>query len=775
MKTLSATFSLLLLSAAMNALQAESLDDQLLALFEAKCAECHKDKKEPELSKATRLGPLRSNTKLVIPGDAAGSRLLQVLVLPEDDDDRMPKSTKKKPLPLLNADEIALVRHWIDGTMPSVASPDQPAAPVAAASAARAFISPIMVDELILADLKKLRQGIGGNNQIRYLSLANIYNERTARGAPRYSDTDIELFRTGINKLLNSLSWKPEIVVAPPVDPNRVVFRVDLDAYGIAPDMWHRMAGAYPYLVQRDSPAAAEAQKMLGDLHVMRADYFAFVSAQAPFYPLILGLPGGTGQRRSDVEIEQRLGVVYHRDVKKPETVRAGFQKSEVSQGNRLIERLDRGNGAYYWKSYDFDTARQNNRGGDLFRAPLGPIDAGLTQNQSLIFSHDGGELIFSLPNGLQAYMLIDGLGKRLEEAPIQVVTDKDRKDGRIINGISCIKCHQSGMFPSPPDTMLSASKNLKLNDAESATLTRMHSQERLRTLSAQDTDRFLAAAAKCGPADDQAEEPVTALYNHYGNEILPHQIHSELDLEPTTDVLSVLARIQNPEVVNLTAKLNSTTPLPRQDFEKTFPVLASSIGMGQVPPRERIPLVEFGGDQDTNVNRDEGGTGLLVKGSNKPRKVIRINVNSPAAPAAGTSAATGTPQAAANPHTRRPIIRIGPDGNRTVETPPAPASTQTATPIPTPGPAAEAVPAAPTPMATPKTPSKVRRVVAIGPDGQPVSVGSAPAAGTPAPAAACPPPTVPGRAVPRPSAESQSSGPRKPLLKIGPDGKPVH
>jgi len=715
-------------------LQASPLEDRLLALFQEKCADCHQGDEDPELSKDTRLSSLYADTKLVTPGNSKASRLVEVLLLPEGDKDRMPRSTKKDPLPPLSSEEIAIVRQWVDGDATQTSAP-------------RTFISATAVDEFVLADLKKLKQTLGvRNNQTRYLSLANIYNERKANGQPLHSDEQIEHMRTGVNKLLNSLSWKPEIVNATPVDPARVILRIDLEAYGIPPDLWHRMAGGYPYLVERDSPAAKEARKIIGDLHVMRADYFAFITAQPPYYHLILGLPGGTKQRRSDVELETRLGVVYHRDVKTPETIRAGFQKSGVSQGNRLIERIHRPDGDYYWKSYDFDTARQNERGGDLFRSPLGPNDAGLTKNQPLIFSQDGGELIFSLPNGLQGYMLIDALGIRLDEAPIRVVTDKSRKDSRIINGISCIQCHQGGMFSNGVvDQMLATSANLKLDAQERAAMVRMHDQKKLEKAFAQDSARFMAAVAKCGPAGK--DEPVGLLYFHYLNDLLPIQLNAELELEPSADLLAVLTRIQNPEVVNLTARLKSSTPLPRQDFEKTFPVLAASLGIGKVPPRERIAVIEFGGDLDRNsIGRDEAASGPIVKGASAPRPVLRIDMGGGGAQSPSVAPArVSVPSSPAE----RPVRRF--DGNTS-----APPSTS---------PVSVAPAVAPDPAAL----NRVQR--RFDANGNLIPVSPVPASTPPtnsgAPSPTDPPPPAPPKPVP-------SSSPVPKPVKIDGEGKPA-
>ena len=71
------------------------------------------------------------------------------------------------------------------------------------------------------------------------------------------------------------------------------------------------------------------------------------------------------------------------------------------------------------------------------------------TQNiftNPLSFTHDGGEIVFNLPNGLQAYYLADAGGNRLDAAPINIVSNPAASDPTVRNGLSCIGCHTEGM-----------------------------------------------------------------------------------------------------------------------------------------------------------------------------------------------------------------------------------------------------------------------------------------------------------------------------------------
>src|SRR5581483_5223157 len=91
-----------------------------------------------------------------------------------------------------------------------------------------------------------------------------------------------------------------------------------------------------------------------------------------------------------------------------------------------------------YWKSYDFAGNAQRK---NLFSHPLGPGDGDSD------FQHDGGELIFSLPNGLQGYLLIDAKGNRIDKGPVAIVSDPKQGDRQVANGISCMSCHARGMI----------------------------------------------------------------------------------------------------------------------------------------------------------------------------------------------------------------------------------------------------------------------------------------------------------------------------------------
>jgi mono/diheme cytochrome c family protein len=114
---------LILLVAAGTVRADATLDAAVLKIFDGKCADCHSPTKhksekvkKPALDGSISLDDLRQNPKAVHPGDPDTSKLYKVLVADRSDKDAMPKSTKSHPRDPLSADEIALIRKWIQGS-----------------------------------------------------------------------------------------------------------------------------------------------------------------------------------------------------------------------------------------------------------------------------------------------------------------------------------------------------------------------------------------------------------------------------------------------------------------------------------------------------------------------------------------------------------------------------------------------------------------------------------------------------------------------------------
>ena len=194
----------------------------------------------------------------------------------------------------------------------------------------------------------------------------------------------------------------------------------------------------------------------------------------------------------TDRELETRLEVDVVRNLLNAPGVRvrrAGFNDSGVSNNNRVVERHTSRYGAY-WKSYDFagSVGTQN-----IFTHPLA-------------FTHDGGEVVFNLPNGLQGYYLANASGFRLDAAPINIVSNPAASDPTVRNGLSCMGCHTEGMkiFEDEVRPVIESNTNPAYDKAQALRL--YVEQSKMDTLLGEDMDRYRVALTKTGGAVDDIE-----------------------------------------------------------------------------------------------------------------------------------------------------------------------------------------------------------------------------------------------------------------------------
>ena len=82
----------------------------------------------------------------------------------------------------------------------------------------------------------------------RYFSIAHLANAGL-------SEDQLQTYRHGLAKLVNSLSWQSDIVAPKAIDPGRTVFRIDLRDYRWNAAVWQRILDAYPYGIVQQSVA----------------------------------------------------------------------------------------------------------------------------------------------------------------------------------------------------------------------------------------------------------------------------------------------------------------------------------------------------------------------------------------------------------------------------------------------------------------------------------------------------------------------------------------
>lgn len=422
------------------------------SILERNCLQCHRGDGSASKSKFdVRDVQSLIDTGVVIPGEADSSMLWLLAHR-----GTMPPRSQPQLSRLIAADS-QIVADWINagaGKFPEVVP--RP---------------PITLDatlKVIIADLKKLPDAEARNRQ-RYFTLVEAWNN------PSVSDETLKLSRAALSKALSSLSWKRDIVLPRTVDEQQTVFAVDVEQLGWAREHWLAIRSRYPYAIGfnnlNDRTLSDLNEEILNltdhrePLYRVRADWFIATATQPPLYHSLLydlSLPEvkqrlidksqpANPKKMTARDLEQFLQVDVIANIEQGEekAMRSGFTSSGVSGQNRLIERHRTKYGAY-WKSYDF---KAGNRRAILSQFPLGPVYPG-NESSKLAFQHDGGEIIFNLPNGLQAYLLIDGNDNRIDAGPIEVVSDALKTSGTpaIVNGLSCMSCHKQGMIDAPAD-----------------------------------------------------------------------------------------------------------------------------------------------------------------------------------------------------------------------------------------------------------------------------------------------------------------------------------
>jgi hypothetical protein len=154
-----------------------------------------------------------------------------------------------------------------------------------------------------------------------------------------------------------------------------------------------------------------------------------------------------------------------------------------------LIERHAVPTG-YFWTSYDFkgDKPEQS-----LFIHPLGPDGPDA-------FRHDGGETIFSLPNGFQAYYLNKATGERLDKGPTEIVLDDTQLDRAVTDGISCMGCHNQGIRQATDEIRKHVLGDRTFSKDVRTQVEALYPEpEELKALLTGDADHFRSAMLKAG------------------------------------------------------------------------------------------------------------------------------------------------------------------------------------------------------------------------------------------------------------------------------------
>ncbi|MYB92699.1 hypothetical protein F4054_05325 [Candidatus Poribacteria bacterium] len=469
-----------LASVIVRVVNAEDSAQQAYIVLEENCFRCHGnlgDFKETLFIEAYN-SLIQSGS--VAPGQPDASELYKRLLGPTENGAQMPPNQ-----PPLTDEAIESIRIWIENGAPDWNVVD----------GNRSFITNRRILETIQHHIETLP--IPNRAFARYFSTTHLYNAGLLT-------EPLQSHALALSKLINSLSWGADIVNPEPINAEQTLFYIDLRNYEWdINDAWTEIEKHYPYNIKYEGSDQTDLRDLFIDLQsemdcevpFVNMDWFIGKASEPPLYNEILALPD------TDTDLETLLGVDVIDNLKNHPGVRvwrAGIKESGVSRHNRVVERHKARYGAY-WKSYDFagSDGKQN------------------ISDFPLSFIHDGGEVVFNLPNGLQAYHLFDAKGMRLDSAPTEIVSNQDASDPAVYNGISCIDCHTDGMKPFTDviRPVIEAAQN-PIYDKDYA-LRLYVKQAVMDSLVQDDTEHFLTALTKTGNSSG-GSEPVSRFHRIY-------------------------------------------------------------------------------------------------------------------------------------------------------------------------------------------------------------------------------------------------------------------
>ncbi|MFB2552175.1 c-type cytochrome [Ensifer soli] len=554
------------------------------------CRNCHGPGESSEGSyPAGDLASIAKNPAFVTPGDASKSRLFTSVT-----SGRMPLG--KRP----DAAEVKALEDWINGLK------DQPAPQTLASSGpqrARPILSYRSFVEAALKDISAVKPA--DRAFMRYFSYRSQYNGMMGCEDDKTFMKRVDVLAGGFKKLLNSLSYGPELVLPAAVDgTNGLLVRVDLRDLQWTNADYDFLIGEYFYGFDPagDGSLQALSRETATELPIMRVDWFMANGAKPKFYNKLMRLPTEIS------ELEKRFQVNVDENIRRRKVVRAGFAdgSSGVSDHNRMLERHDMPFGGYYWKSYDFagDLGHQV-----LKRFPHGPKEIAPLEAGLVPFEHDGGEMIFSLPNGLQGYYLSTAAGKQLDVGPTAIVSFRKRPIGKgveIVNARSCFDCHANGIL-SKRDQLREhiQTSTLFTKDQQDVLLDMYVPQDKLDEFYNKDRERFVAALQKLGiteptpdglaqsmPAPGNAEL-VTYGSDKYEDELDFEALAAEFDMTPP-EFSQAIRRVTDTDVLRLgldwVTTLEAGATIPRAEVEEQYALLLPHLM--QVKPLDRAPFL---------------------------------------------------------------------------------------------------------------------------------------------------------------------------------------
>lgn len=262
---------------------------------------------------------------------------------------------------------------------------------------------------------------------------------------------------------------------------------------------------------------------------------------------------------------------------------------SMVARNNRTLNRSPTFTGGYIWRSHD----------------SLKSVDDRNYVQFLLREQFDATEEIGTLPNGLQAYLLTDGKGKRVDFANPEIALDNGSVDRLVRPGRSCMICHADGIRPIN-DEVRALTNKLKNPRELKLLVTRKEDFYKIEDLFGSDLDRQIVAdqnlyrdavSRSTGLQSEVVSRVMSEIYNNYIENLLTHEEVSR-DIGVEFNQLDGYIKASKDNLV-LGLLRSPIRPIKRDQWEHSFQrfmilIMARKQGLDhadQFPPGPLIPI----------------------------------------------------------------------------------------------------------------------------------------------------------------------------------------
>jgi hypothetical protein len=465
---------------------------------------------------------------------------------------RTPAETPSRDAPVGTDDDTSSASPSDDDEKDEPAAPvgEAPEPPASEAGALPQCDAVLSFDDLYATIDDDLREEGDDGVFLRYVSLSNRLNQG-------FCPEDLDGDRKALIKAINSLSTEVSVAIPEAIDPDGIVYRVDLrdlgwdqptTVDGVAfDDKWEAILAASPYAIEFEGDEADDAKVSANTaVPVLFGDALIDAATVGNLYYALIDVG------ESEDELLAQLGIDEEEQEENGTVIKVGTSRSRLSRQDTVAERLEvedfRG---YYWSRYDLDEATG---GESIFANPLE-------------FQEDSIAAVFSLPNGFNGYALFDAAGLRVTDTG--VIVDQAQLDGRVRNSVSCSQCHAAGINPMTDEVRAYVEANSRDFDADTfeEALDAFRVQSEIDEVIEQDAALYASSLAAAG-IDTVGVDPVNAAYVRFDGEVSLGVAAGELGVSP--DVLREELSFVSNQVDGTLASLSDQS-LRREQFEAVY------------------------------------------------------------------------------------------------------------------------------------------------------------------------------------------------------------